>query len=138
MAEALLRVRCADMGRTDLTVTSMGIHGLDTQPATSLGVQVCAENGVDITQHRSRPLSGKELMDADLIFAMEMVQKDFITLFFPHVADRVFLMGSWPADDNKRDNVRDPMGRSIRVYRDIFNIIDREIRRIAPVICGMM
>ena len=66
-AEGILKQRWIEAGENERTVSSMGIHGLDESPATDLAQQVCAENGIDISEHRSRPISGEEIQAADLI-----------------------------------------------------------------------
>jgi len=40
MAEGLLLHKCKEMGRHDLTASSMGIHGLNDYPATEYAQKV--------------------------------------------------------------------------------------------------
>ncbi len=132
MAEGILKARLAALNRKDIVVSSMGIHGLDHQSASELAQQVCAENGIDISKHISRQLDFDEINESDLILALEMAQKNFMLIFFKHLADRVFLLGSWPGEDSQKDNIRDPMGGSIKDYRKAFETIARHIDRIIP------
>lgn len=139
MAEGILRTRAAQLQREDLQASSMGIHGLEDQPASTDAIDVCAEEGVDISEHRSRPLNGDELMGADLILVMDGLQRDFVRMFFPQVRDRVFLLGSWPQESKKprKAAVRDPIGKSSRVYRNVYRTIEKHIDRIVPHILEM-
>ena len=132
MAEGILRHRLGPA--SSITVASMGIHGLEQQPASSAAVAVCAEHGIDISAHRSRPLLGDELMGADAIFALELLHKEFLITFFPQVSERVYQLGAWPGKQKRKHNVRDPIGRSGRVYRIIFEQISEHIERIAPLL----
>ena len=66
-----------------------------------------------------------------------MAQKNFILLFFKHLTDRVFLLGSWPEEDSPKGNIRDPMGGSIKDYRRAFETIARHIDRILPDLQNM-
>jgi protein-tyrosine-phosphatase len=132
MAEGILRARWATLCRTDLAVSSMGIHGLDRQCAASFAQQVCMENGIDISQHASRQLNFDEINASDLIFALEMIHKDFILMFFPHLVDRVFLLGSWPKNDSAKGNIKDPMGGNAKAFRRAFETIALHIDRIIP------
>jgi protein-tyrosine-phosphatase len=134
MAEGLFRSRLKAIGRDDISVSSMGIHGLDQQPPTPLALEVCTENGIDISAHRSQPLQGEAIVAADLILAMDPLQQDFVKLFFPQIAERVFLLGAWPAEGSRRDAVPDPMGKPKKVYRHVFELIERNIARILPAI----
>jgi protein-tyrosine-phosphatase len=139
MAEGILRSRVAQLQREDVQVSSMGIHGLDNQPASTEAVKVCADAGLDISEHRSRPLEGDELIGADLILVMDGLQRDFVKMFFPQVRDRVFLLGSWPEESKKpkKDAVRDPIGKSTKVYRNVYRAIEKHIERIVPHVLRM-
>ena len=132
MAEGILRERWKGLGRNDLTVSSMGIHGLDNQPATEFAAQVCEEHNIDISTHRSRQLVYEELTAAHLIFAMEQVQKEFVDMFFPRVQDKTFLLAAWPGEATRKSLIADPMGRPIKAYRRAFDTIAQHIDRILP------
>ena len=45
MAEGFMLHKCKEMGRHDLTVSSMGIHGLNDFPATEYAQKVCEKDG---------------------------------------------------------------------------------------------
>jgi protein-tyrosine-phosphatase len=137
MAEGILKDRLLAAGRFDVSVASMGIHGLDYKPASSNAVQVCDENGVDISSHLSRPLFPDELRSADIVFVMEPVQKEFIYTFFPAMKEKMFLLGSWPERDSSKGVVSDPIGGSIEQYRKTFRKISAHIDRILPYIFQM-
>lgn len=134
MAEGLLRSRLERLGRKDITVVSMGIHGLDKQPATELASAVCQENDIDITTHISRQLIPDQLKSADLILTMELVHKDFIKVFFPSVADRTYPLCAWPDEKTKKVNVKDPMGGNLNDYRKAYRTIEEHVDRILPFI----
>lgn len=134
MAEGIMKERLLAYGRLDFAVSSMGIHGLDFKPPSDYAVQICHENGIDISSHLSRSLFPDELRNADLVFVMEPVQKQFIHTFFPAMADRMFLLGSWPGKDSAKGIIHDPIGGSIEQYRKTFRRIDNHINRILPYI----
>jgi len=132
MAEGILKARWAALNRNDIVVSSMGVHGLDHKPASELAQKVCAENGIDISGHVSRQLDFNEINESKLILTLDMAQKNFMLLFFKHLSDRVFLLGSWPEEDTSKGNIRDPMGGTIKDYRKAFETIARHIDRILP------
>lgn len=132
MAEGILKAKWSSFGRNDLFVSSSGIHARENQPAARLAQEICADRGVDLSQHKSRPLNPRELEAADLVFVMEPVQKKFVTLFFPGIADKVFLLGSWPAQDSKKGMIPDPIGGPPREYEKTFNQLTGHIDRIMP------
>ncbi|MEA3230950.1 MAG: hypothetical protein U9Q05_04245 [Thermodesulfobacteriota bacterium] len=138
MAEGLLNHHWKDQGHTDLTVSSMGIQMIDNQPASEHAVTVCAENGVDISSHRSRALRSVELQEARLVLTMEPFQQRHLQLLAPSIKGKVFLLAKWPEESWKRGVITDPIGRSLRGYRKIFRIIDGHIQRIIPYLAALI
>jgi protein-tyrosine phosphatase len=132
MAEGILKARWAALGRNDLAVSSMGVHGLDHQPAAEPARRVCNLHGIDISGHFSRPLEFDELNRSDLVLAMETMQRDFITLLLPQLREKTFLFGSWPSKDTPKGNIKDPIGGSQRDYEEAFAIISRRIDEMLP------
>jgi protein-tyrosine phosphatase len=132
MAEGILKARWAALGRNDLSISSMGVHGLDHQPATEPARRICMQHGIDISSHVSRPLEFDEMNRCDLMLAMEMAQKDFILLLIPQLADRIFLLGSWPLKDSPKGNIRDPIGGGLKDYGNAYETISRRIDHILP------
>lgn len=130
MAEGILRHKALLAGRDDIEVSSMGVQGMDDQPASDFAQEVCKENDIDISQHRSRPISGEELQEADLILCMESFHAKVLTTYFPWYKDRVFLMGAWPEKPNRKSPVKDPMGKPMRTYRKAFGLISAHAERI--------
>ncbi len=135
MAEAIMRAHWAKEVGQGLVVSSMGIHGTDGLPPTDFAIQVCSENGLDISELRSRPLVPEELKQASLILIMEPVQKEFLKLFFPYLDGLLFLLGAWPdRADSKKAAVKDPVGGTIKDYRKSFKTLSDQIDRIIPLL----
>lgn len=132
MAEGLLHHKWPTTDRDDLVASSMGTHGLDQSPAQPFAQQVCEARGVDISAHRSRPLAGEELREADLVLCMEPAHQAFIQTFFPWHKDRVHLLAAWPRRPTRKSVIPDPMGAPIGVYRKVFELIERHVDRILP------
>jgi protein-tyrosine-phosphatase len=68
MAEVLLRRRLAIAG-VDGTTSSAGLYD-GGAPATAHGIEVMADRGLDLTEHRSRQVAADMLDQADLVIAM--------------------------------------------------------------------
>ena len=92
MAEGILKHRLSELAREDILVSSMGTHGVDGNSATELAIDVCRQNNIDISTHKSRHLIGEELARSDLIFVMEPVHKEFLHVFFPQVYHQTFCL----------------------------------------------
>jgi protein-tyrosine-phosphatase len=134
MAEGLMRHKCKEEGRNDMTVSSMGIHGLNDYSATEYAQKVCEKDGFDISSHKARYLVGDELQMADLILCMEPVHKKFIQTFFPWLHKKVFLLGAWPEKQTRKSAIKDPMGGSYEKYQEIYSLIKTHIERIFPLL----
>jgi len=133
MAEGILKHRWFHGPRhPSLHVSSMGNHGLDNRPPSSLALEVCEENGIDISMHRSRSIVGDEIGSADLILTMELVQKEYLLLFFPKRSDAISLLGSWPGKQKKAGEIADPIGGTIHDFRKTFTKISQAVDRIIP------
>ena len=130
MAEGILRHRLEEEDIYGIQVTSMGVSGLDNLPATEQAQQVCEEHGIDISEHRSRPIVGEEIQDADWVFCMEPGHQQFLNTYYPWHKDQIVLLAAWPEKPNRKSVVPDPYGRAIDVYRDVFDQIAGHIDRV--------
>ncbi len=130
MAEGIFRSKTGKAGRNDLSVSSMAVHGLDDQPASESGRKVCEEHGIDISTHRSLSISGEELQRADLILCMEKGHRQFLQTFFPWHRKKTFLLGAWPGKETRKSGIKDPMGGSMKIYRQAYDLIEKHIERI--------
>ena len=135
MAEAILRSllapELADLAR----VSSAGTGAAEGMPATALAVQTSAENGVDVGNHRSAPLTAARIQASDLVLGMEPHHVDHARRMAPDAADRVHLITErGAASGAKSEGVLDPMGGSADQYRDTYNRIRSHLLGWIPVI----
>ena len=77
MAEGLLAHDLFQAG-SDLVVASAGTHAMTGGPATSHSVDVLAEQGIDISGHRSSLLTDYLLAESDLVVAMTRVHESSV------------------------------------------------------------
>ena len=136
-AEGLLKHRWKLAGKGDLEVTSMGIGGIEGEPASEYSRQLCRENGIDIESHRSRGMRIEELKEADIVFVMEMAQLRHLRLLFPAFRDKIFMLGVWPGKKTWRTTIKDPIGRPLKVYQSVYKTIDSHIDRIMPPLLAL-
>jgi len=132
MAEAVLRRRWMQMGRNDLHVSSSGIHAKKDQAPPEMVIEVCRDEGLDLSAHLSRPLDPRELQGADLVLTMEPAQEHFLKIFFPRIADRVGLLAAWGTEGEKRQSIPDPMGGKRKAFQKTCDRITFHIERILP------
>jgi protein-tyrosine-phosphatase len=134
MAEGILKKKLYDLNLNNIIVTSMGTHAIDGCPASSGAQELCAKDGIDISDHHSRPLIPHELTQSDLVLTMENVHNEYIYTFFPVVKDKTFLLGSWPEIPNRKSSIQDPVGGSYRKYQAVYKRISQNIDRILPLV----
>lgn len=136
MAQAILRSllpsELADLTR----VVSAGTGAVEGIPATSLAVRVCADHGVDLTPHRSAPLTPALIRASDLVLGMEPHHVEHARGLAPEVADRIHLITEKGAAAGAAEplGVLDPMGGTADQYRDTFNRIRSHLLGWIPVI----
>src|SRR2546426_4063616 len=122
IAEGIFRRLIGNRG--DIDVVSAGVHAVRGQPPSLYAVQVCAEEGTDISGLRSQPLTATLVDQATHIFAMTGAHLETIQALFPHTAEKTFLLREFeePGTTVWRD-VPDPNGLGREVYEDCARII---------------
>jgi len=110
--------------RKDIEVVSAGVHAVRGQPPSLYAVQVCAEEGADISSLRSQPVTAALVGRATHIFVMTGAHVETIQTLFPRSADKTFLLREFeePGTTVWRD-VPDPIGLGREVYEDCARII---------------
>ena len=122
IAEGLFRRLTGN--RKDIEVASAGVHAVRGQPPSVYAVEVCAEDGINISNLRSQPLTGALIDQATHIFAMTGAHLETIQTLFPQSAEKTFLLREFeePGSTVWRD-VPDPIGLGREVYEDCARII---------------
>jgi glycine hydroxymethyltransferase len=110
--------------RKDIEVASAGVHAVSGQPPSLYAVQVCAEEGTDITSLRSQPLTPALVDQATHIFGMTGGHLETIQTLFPQTAEKTFLLREFEDTGTTvwRD-VPDPIGLGREVYEECARII---------------
>ena len=124
MAEALFRHRIGDDAGWE--AVSAGTFAGEGWPASENAVLAVQELGIDLTRHRSQPLSAELVEAADLIVVMTDEHRDRILEAFPQVGNRVCLIKSFGTSKVPTD-ISDPYGGSLNTYKRIRDEIDRAL-----------
>lgn len=123
MAEYMLRRRLGP--NTNWTVCSTGTSAGRGMPASRAAEVVMSEMGIDLTPHRSSPLTREGVDAASLIVVMAGGHRDFIRTVYPDATEKVFLLKSF--DPVGSGDVDDPIGMTADTYRGISDEIDRAL-----------
>jgi protein-tyrosine phosphatase len=93
LAEAIFRAELSRQGRqADWQISSAGTW---TQPGLAPmpeAISAASELGLDITCHRSRPISAALIQENTLVVVMESGQKEALTFEFPNSLKKTFLL----------------------------------------------
>lgn len=116
LAEVLFRDQLAQRGLdgAQWRVESAGTWGEDGFPASRNSCKVAQQYGLDLSQHRSRIVDADLLSQFDLILVMESGHKEALTVEFPMLAERIFLLSEMAG---QIQNVEDPYGGPLSEYQ---------------------
>ena len=121
--------------RKDIEVASAGVHAVRGQPPSLYATQVCEDEGVDISQLRSQPLTATLVDRATHIFAMTGAHLETIHMLFPHGAEKSFLLREFEEPDATvwRD-VPDPIG----LGREVYELCAQTIKNALPSVLAFV
>ena len=116
-------------------MASAGVHAVRGQPPSLYAVQVCEEEGVDISGLRSQPLTAALIDRATHVFAMTGAHLETIHMLFPQGAEKSFLLREFeePGTTVWRD-VPDPIG----LGRDVYEVCARTIKKALPSVLAFV
>jgi len=118
MAEGIARYLGEERG-LDLEIRSCGTIARPGMEASENAVAACQEKGVDISDHRSQPLTQELVEWADQILVMEENHLHAVNARDWRAPFKTWSLGSFI--DAKR--IKDPYRRSLRKYRKARDII---------------
>lgn len=95
-----------------LEVNSAGTGAFPGSPATAHAVTVMKSRGLDLSSHRSQPVS--DLRDYDLVLTMTQSHRDAILARQPAMAGRVFTLGEYAGTGQ---DIPDPFGGPLSAYQ---------------------
>ncbi|HSB65076.1 MAG TPA: hypothetical protein VLD65_00775 [Anaerolineales bacterium] len=123
MAEAILKAMIAK--RPDVEqwhIESAGTWARDGSPAALLSQFVVQELGMDISNHRSKPVTRALMRRFDLILTMERQQKEGLILQYKHFADRIYMLSEMVG---KLEDIPDPIGGEYEYYQATARLMER-------------
>jgi L-threonylcarbamoyladenylate synthase len=132
MAEAIFRrllaehLKCHDEELLDrgYNVLSAGLSAGNGSPATREAVQLLAEEGLDLRNHESQPLTERLLLHADHILTMTRGHRQSILSEYPDLGNRVSTLSSDQSD------IADPYGGGPREYQECKVSIEHHLRKL--------
>jgi L-threonylcarbamoyladenylate synthase len=102
----------AELERKGVNVMSAGSFAMPGARATPQAVEALREVGVDLSQHRSRPLTVELIHQADAIFTMSRAHAQAVMALVPAATQKVATL-------DPEGDIDDPIGSDIMVYKDL-------------------
>ncbi len=141
LAAALARREAERRGWKGIRVRSAGIAAFPGEPASDGSLAVAREAGLDLSDHRSRPLDGELVAAADLILTMSAGHLEAVF----HLGGEgkgtlltAFADGVEGAPHRGWRGVSDPYGNGVEHYRETYRelekLVTRTFDRLAPVL----
>jgi protein-tyrosine-phosphatase len=136
MAEVLFREYLKESSEVeDWWVDSAGVWAIDGEPATLRAQKVVKERGLDLSSHRSQPISHRLLENFDLVLVMEDRHRKTLKDEHPEFADRIYLLTEMVGEER---NIEDPVWGTEENYREtvreLIDIFERGLDRIQSLV----
>ena len=120
MAEAIARSLLSknlhvgefELERKGISVLSAGTYAMPGMRATQQGVDALRDLGMDLSRHRSRPLTVELIHQADVIYTMGRAHAQAVRSLVPSSVDKVETLD--PDGD-----IEDPIGSDLAVYKSL-------------------
>jgi len=138
MAEGLLKRSLKYLGKGNIEVQSAGVGAIDGMAPTRETIEVMRREGIDVSALRSKALTEKIILDADLILVMAAHHMDDVIRMVPEAVSKTHLLKQLASSGDtyacEEMDIRDPIGRSVEFYENILGEIKKEIKRIAELL----
>jgi len=116
MAEGILKAFLPEGMKDEIDVNSAGTSAWDGASASDYAISVLAEEGIDISHHKSRQITKDLIEESDLIVVMARKHRDRILEIVPEAANKIVLLGE--LDPKRSDpDIEDPIGGDENDYR---------------------
>lgn len=117
MAAALLQHALAAQPEPlrSLKVISAGVAARAGEPASEHSVTALKKVGIDLTHHRSQPLTQQMLNEAFMVLCMTESHRAMIQVQAEPVPRHVYLFREFVNDDPEKE-IGDPYGGPLRIY----------------------
>jgi len=101
------------------------------RPAPADAIAAAQSHGVDLTKHRSRPVTADVARAADLIVVMDVTQRRLVCERFGRRLSHVILLGDLDPAVVETRAIRDPVDQSRQVFDEVYERVSRCVRECA-------
>ena len=134
---ALLKNRLASHNLDHWVIHSAGTQVNSSVPASVFSVEVIAEvENIDISPHRSKPVSAEMVDEADLILCMAARHTTALNQAFPSGSQKIVLLSEM--SNETRFDVVDPFGKDKTAYQNMVQTVTEMVDSGLPRIIGFV
>ena len=144
MAEGILKYILKDRPKNlnisnniNISVKSAGILAINSSSASEHSITACNEKSIDISKHVSARINKNMINDSDLVLCMSPIHKEYINnIVLNNNSDNcshIYTIREF-LDPNDTDEVADPYGHDLNVYRECFDELYDLIQKICEQI----
>lgn len=128
MAAALLKDMLREKGIHNIKVESAGIATHPNEKANPLAQKVMEEQGIQVTDHRSKQIQVELLKQSDLILTMTDGHKNAVLSAEPSIWNKIFTLNEYAGIKEK--DIPDPYGLTIQEYQITAQEISKALEKI--------
>jgi protein-tyrosine-phosphatase len=120
MAQGYMKKAMEERGIKNVEPKTAGVMTIPGLIPTPEAAQVMRNAGIDITGHRSSPLTPELIRKADLILGMTPFHVQYALRMSDDAKDKTFLLKEYAESDVKNYQITDPMGMTLEVYKRVY------------------
>jgi protein-tyrosine-phosphatase len=122
MGEAILKKLVTErVDDNQWHIESAGTWAIDGSAPAFLSKYVMELMGLDISTHRSQPISLTLLQNFDLILTMEKEHKKWLIAQYGEFADRIFMLSEMVGEEV---DIQDPIGGELSDYAETAQLLE--------------
>ncbi|MGO1651094.1 arsenate reductase/protein-tyrosine-phosphatase family protein [Senegalia sp. (in: firmicutes)] len=113
MAEAMLKDMMKDK---DVFIYSRGVSAIENMSASKHAIRVMENMGIDMTNHKSKLLTKKDVDKADIILTMTLNHKSLVVNLYPHAKGKIYTLKEYANRDVDINAILDEIND---IYKEI-------------------
>ena len=117
MAEMMLENEVKEHNLDNISISSAGLFAQPGNHPDPIIVKYLLNEGIPMKNHKARQVKKEDIDWADLILVMENSHAQSIEELYPEARDKVELLGKYISDGQTVDDIADPFGMPLYIYR---------------------
>lgn len=125
MTEGILKKHLSGKNK----VESAGIFAIKGSVPSELSSKIMIDAGIDISEYKSKPISKDLIKNCDIILTMTKEHKDNLLEIVGALNKKIYTIKEFAFE--KEEDISEPNGEDIEIYRKIFNEIEECVKIIS-------